>query len=166
LQSAPPAHAYLPQEEENNRLYRRILIATDGSPRSRRAIARGVALATSLRAAVVGFHARLPDPVLYYGEPVALPAEAWERLEKVSIASAKKHLAAIQAAANKASVRYKGIHLSGTSPSELIIKAAKKEKCDLIVMASHGRAGVSELLLGSETLKVLAHSHIPVLVTR
>jgi nucleotide-binding universal stress UspA family protein len=147
-------------------MYKRILIATDGSPRSRRAVARGLALARSLGAAVVGFHARLPDPVLFYGEPVALSAEDWERLEKQSTAAAEKYLDAIKAAAKKAGVRYKGIHAYGLSPSESIMKTARKEKCDLIVMASHGRAGVSELLLGSETLKVLAHSRVPVLVTR
>jgi nucleotide-binding universal stress UspA family protein len=147
-------------------MYKRILIATDGSHRSRGAIARGVAFAKSLRAAVVGFHARLPNPVLYYGEPVALPAETWERLEKESIATAKKHLAAIQAAAKRAGVRYRGIHLPSISPSEAIIKTARRERCDLIVMASHGRRGVSKLLPGSETIKVLTHSQIPVLVTR
>ena len=147
-------------------MYKRILIATDGSRRSRRAVARGVALAKSLGAAVVGFHARLPDPVLYYGEPVALPAATWERLEKESIKAAETHLAQILTAAKKAGVDYRGISISSTSPSEAIIKTAKKEKCDLIVMASHGRKGVSQLLLGSETIKVLTHSRIPVLVTR
>lgn len=147
-------------------MYRRILIATDGSRLSRRAIARGVALAKSLDATIVGFHARLPDPVLYYGEPVALPAATWERLEKESVRAAEMRLAQIETAAKKAGVGYLGISLPSTSPSEAIIKTAKRRKCDLIVMASHGREGVSKLLLGSETLKVLTHSHIPVLVMR
>jgi nucleotide-binding universal stress UspA family protein len=147
-------------------VYKRILIATDGSRRSRGAVARGVALAKSVGATVVGFHARLPDPVLYYGEPVALPQETWARLEKESVATAKRHLAAVQAAAKRAGVGYKAIHLPSTSPSESIVKTARKEKCDLIVMASHGRRAVSQVLLGSETIKVLTHSHIPVLVTR
>jgi nucleotide-binding universal stress UspA family protein len=147
-------------------MYRRILIATDGSQLSHRAITRGVALAKALGATVIGVHARLPDPVLCYGEPVVFPTETWARLEEQSVQTAAKYLAEIQVAATEAGVGYKGIHLAGTSPSELIIKAPKKEECDLIVMASHERAGVSELLPGSETLKVLAHSRVPVLATR
>jgi nucleotide-binding universal stress UspA family protein len=65
-----------------------------------------------------------------------------------------------------ARVGYMGISLPGTSPSEAIIKTARRRKCDLIVMASRRREGVSKLLLGSETLKVPTHSHLPVLVTR
>jgi len=77
-----------------------------------------------------------------------------------------RYLGEIAAAARKAGVRFKGVHWMSFSPAEGVIGAAKKEKCDLIVMASHGRRGISRMLLGSETNKVLVRSRIPVLVTR
>jgi len=139
-------------------MYKRILIATDGSRLSRRAIKHGIALAKSVGAAVVGFHARPFYP--------PLPADTAKLSDKQSIKIAEQNLAEIETAARKAGVSYKGVQARGASPSGSIIKTAKKEKCDLIVMASHGRKGMLRLLLGSETTQVLTHSHIPVLVTR
>lgn len=148
-------------------MYQRILIATDGSRLSRKAIAHGIALAKAVGAAVIGFHARPLPQLAYYGDSAIIIPPSTERLiEKQNVKAAEKHLAAIEAVARKAGVTYKGVHIMNVSPSEAIIRTAKKERCDLIVMASHGRKGVSRLLLGSETNQVLTHSHVPVLVTR
>jgi len=148
-------------------MYRRILIATDGSPLSRKAAEEGVALARSVGASVVGFHARAPVILPYYAEPaIVLPPKTEEMMEKQAIAAAKKYLARIEAIAKKAGVEFKGIDIVDASPADSIIKVAKKEKCELIVMASHGRRGISRLLLGSETNHVLTHARMPVLVVR
>ncbi len=148
-------------------MYRRILVATDGSRLSRTAIAHAVALAKSTAATVVGFHARASYPLAYYGDPaIMMPLESRQVFAEQSVSAAKQYLAKIEAAARRAGVRYKGVHVASLSPSQAIINTARKEKCDLIVMASHGRKGVSRLLLGSETNQVLTHSRIPVLVTR
>ena len=148
-------------------MYRRILIATDGSPLSRKAIDEGVALARSVGASVVGFHARAPVMLPYYAEPaIVLPRKTEEMIEKQALAAARKHLTRIEAIAKKAGVEFKGVDSVDASPADAIIRAAKKEKCELIVMASHGRRGISRLLLGSETNHVLTHARMPVLVVR
>jgi len=148
-------------------MYRRILIATDGSLLSRKAIDEGVAFARLIGASVVGFHARAPVMLPYYAEPaIVLPQKTEEMIEKQAIAAARKYLARIEAIAIKAGVEFKGVDVVDASPADAIIRAAKKEKCELIVMASHGRRGISRLLLGSETNHVLTHARMPVLVVR
>ena len=144
-------------------MYRRILIATDGSRLSRKAAQEGIALAHALGAGVVAVHARVPV-TLPYKPLIALPQKTLDRMEKPGIAAARKYLAAIEALAKKAGVRYKAVDTVDPYPADSIIKAARKENCDLIVMASRGRRGLARLLLGSETNHVLTHSHIPVLV--
>lgn len=147
-------------------MYTRILIATDGSRLSRKAIAAGIDLAKTAQASVVGFHCRPPYPAIYYGEPVFVDIVPEGDYDKETEKTARKYLGEIEAAAKKAGVPFKGVHLVNTSAADTIIRTAKKEKCDLIVMASHGRKGIARVLLGSETQSVLVHSHIPVLVTR
>ena len=139
-------------------MYRRILIATDGSPLSRKAIDEGVALARSLGASVVGFHAREPAMVI--------PEKTEKMMQKHAIDAARKYLATIEAVAKKAGVAFKGVQIVDASPADSIVRVAKKEKCELVVMASHGRRGLSRLLLGSETNHVLTRSRMPVLVVR
>ena len=148
-------------------MYRRILIATDGSPLSRKAIEAGVALARSVGASVVGFHARAPTMLPYYTEAaMVLPEKTQKMMEKHANDAARKYLARIEAVAKKAGVAFKGIDIVDPSPADAIVRLAKKEKCELIVMASHGRRGLSRLLLGSETNHVLTRSRMPVLVVR
>ncbi len=146
-------------------MYRRILIATDGTRLSRKAVAEGIALAQSLRATVIGFHARMPV-MLPYKPPLALSRKSRDLMEKPGIAAAKRYLTTMQALAKKAGVAFKGIDVVGPYPADSIIRVAKKEKCGLIVMAAHGRRGILRVLLGSETNHVLLYSHIPVLVVR
>ena len=148
-------------------MYRRILIATDGSPLSRKAIEEGVALARSVGASVVGFHARAPTMLPYYTEAaMVLPEKTQKMMQKHANDAARKYLARIEAVAKKAGVAFKGIDIVDLSPADAIVRLAKKEKCELIVMASHGRRGLSRLLLGSETNHVLTRSRMPVLVVR
>ena len=146
-------------------MYRRILIATDGSPLSRKAIEEGVELARSVGASVVGFHARMPV-LLPYKPLISLPQKILNSIEKPGLAASRKYLMAIQSLAQKAGVAFKGIDVVNPYPADAIIRVAKKEKCGLIVMAAHGRRGILRVLLGSETNHVLLHSHITVLVVR
>jgi nucleotide-binding universal stress UspA family protein len=148
-------------------MYRRILIATDGSSLSHKAIEEGVALARSVGASVVGFHTRLPLSMPYYAEPaIVLPLKTEKMIEKQAVDAANRYLSRIESAAKKAGVAFEGVQIVDPSPADSIIRVAKKEKCELIVMASHGRRGIARLLLGSETNHVLTRSHIPVLVVR
>ncbi|MNC86213.1 Universal stress protein [compost metagenome] len=95
-----------------------------------------------------------------------MSAELKNRFERESQEHAKKMLGKVQKAAKAAGVKCETVALVSDFPYQQIISTAKKKKCDLIVMASHGRKGLSSLLLGSETAKVLTHSKIPVLVVR
>jgi len=85
----------------------------------------------------------------------------WDNRSKKTAA---RFLAAIEKEALAAGVKYSGLYLDSVAPWEAIVEAAKKKKCDLIFMASHGRTGLSGLLLGSQAGKVISHSKIPVLV--
>jgi nucleotide-binding universal stress UspA family protein len=91
---------------------------------------------------------------------------AFDRFDEETTRVAARFLAEIETAAKKVGVKCTLVHTLAPSPAEEIVRTAKKQKCDLIVMASHGRKGVARLLLGSETSLVLTHAHIPVLVTR
>ena len=147
--------------------YKHILIPTDGSQVSNKAIDDGIGLAKDTGAKITGFHAcreaRLPhpeesDPTTYDLSAAELQAE----LEK----KGQRYLSVIEAKAREAGVAYQCISRISDSPFEAIIHAAEEQGCDLIVMASHGRKGFVGVLLGSETTKVLTHCKIPVLVCR
>lgn len=145
-------------------MYKHILIPTDGSELSEQAIRQGVALARSIGAEVTAitvsptFHTFSMDPLVITDTPA--------QYQKDCEARAERRLAVISDAAQAAGVRYNGIHVMNDHPYEAIINAANESGCDLIFMASHGRRGVSALILGSETTKVLTHSKIPTLVCR
>jgi nucleotide-binding universal stress UspA family protein len=145
-------------------MYKNILIPTDGSSLSASAIKQGVALAKSVGARVTGitvsapFHTFALDPLMV--------SDTSDQYKKDIEDRAERFLGAIKAAAKSAGVRCEVEHVMAEHPYEGIIDAAKKADCDLIFMASHGRKGVSALVLGSETVKVLTHSKTPVLVCR
>jgi nucleotide-binding universal stress UspA family protein len=146
-------------------VFKHILIPTDGSPRSARAIKAGLRLALETGARVTGYHAA--DPVhVRYGEGFAANREIVRELERRQLEAAKKHLAPLARAARAAGVRFDTLTDTPASAYEGIVRAAKKGKCDAIVMASHGRGGLASALLGSVTQEVLARSRIPVMVTR
>jgi nucleotide-binding universal stress UspA family protein len=92
--------------------------------------------------------------------------ELKRRFEDETLRHSKKVLGAVKNSAEKAGVKCDAVTVAGDIPYEIIIEQAKKAKCDLIVMASHGRRGLQGILLGSETQKVLTHSKISVLVCR
>ena len=145
-------------------MYKHILIPTDGSDLSRKAIEHGIALAKSIGASVVGitvsppFHTFAVDPVTVTETP--------EQYRLNCEARAERYVGVARDVARTAGVAYEGVHAIDDHPHQAIIATAQDKQCDLICMASHGRKGVSALVLGSETTKVLTHSKIPVLVCR
>jgi nucleotide-binding universal stress UspA family protein len=148
-------------------MFKHILLPTDGSKLSDRSVERGLELAKFLGARVTAVHV-IPEFRLMADESFVLPTsgELKKRYEKEAKARAEKLLQKVSARAETQSVTCDGIVVLGDVPFEHIIETARKRKCDLIMMASHGRRGLSGLLLGSETSKVLTHSKIPVLVVR
>ncbi|MBI5718220.1 MAG: universal stress protein [Burkholderiales bacterium] len=147
-------------------MYKHLLIPTDGSAPSAHAIAHGVAVAKATGARVTGiFVAPAPTPLVFEGLlPVGYVQP--EEHAAMSAAAAARYLGAIEKAAQQAGVPYEGVTVTGEYAADAILEAAVKRKCDLIVMASHGRRGLAHALLGSETQKVLSRAKIPVLVCR
>jgi nucleotide-binding universal stress UspA family protein len=145
-------------------MFKHILVPTDGSPRSLRAAKAAVRFARADRARITAFYATpeyRPDITGDYFLPsfVSLP-EFTKRLK----ITADKYLGQVKQLADAANVPCATVRASGDAPYQAIIKAAKANKCDLIFMASHGRRGIASLLIGSETIKVLTHCKLPVLV--
>jgi nucleotide-binding universal stress UspA family protein len=128
-------------------MYTNILIPTDGSELSEKAVSHGIALAKRIGANVTVLTV-LPPFQIFRAE------------------YAEKTLGAAARVARAADVECEGVHVGHDFPYQAIIDTAASKGCDLIVMASHGRHGVSAILLGSETMKVLTHSKIPILVHR
>ena len=147
-------------------MYKKILLPTDGSPVSRKAVKEGVAFAAALGAKVVGFFSPEDYRALMYSEYIPPSLMSQKEFEAQAKKAAEKHLAYIEKAAQAAGVPYEGYYLSSLAPWEAIIEAARKKKCDLIFMGSHGRSGLAGLVLGSQASKVLTHSKLPVLVCR
>ena len=147
-------------------LYRNILVATDGSKLSLKAATHAIALAKAIGARLTGFHASPDYPLPVYAEGVVFETVSRKEYAAQCRMEADKILGAIAARAKAADVPFTGASAISSSPWEAILAAARKQKCDAIVMASHGRRGVAALVLGSETQKVLTHSKLPVLVVR
>ena len=151
-------------------MFKRILLATDGSKLSARGVKQAIKLAKPLRARITAvhvvesYHQRLTDEDDGFAIPVISTFK--KDFEERAAARAGKILSPVAAAASKSGVKCDTVAVTGDLPFEAIIKQARKSKCDLIVMASHGRSGIRGFLLGSETAKVLTHSTIPVLVVR
>ena len=147
-------------------MFKNILIPTDGSPLSQKAVVQGVALAKSVGAKVTAFFAAPPaTPIVYRDHlPVgyATPGEHEEMIRK----TAAKYLGFVERAAKKAGISCKSVHVTSDYPEEGIVKVAQKKKCDLIVMATHGQGGLRGMFIGSVTQKVLNQAKIPVMVFR
>ena len=144
-------------------MYSRILVPTDGSDITRKAVEAAIALARRLDAQLFAVSVKEPFPYSAISEvqPIA-PQEFYEAQEKVASA----RVTAVVEAARAQQVACSGYTVESLHPWEAILDHAKSRKCDLIVMASHGRRGVAALLLGSETQRVLLHSPVPVLVVK
>ena len=147
-------------------MFRNILVPTDGSLLSRKAIKRAVQLAKEQKARVTGYYvgptweSRGGDESIAYG--FVSPQQHAASVEK----AATRILGAVRREAAKAGVPCSCSFSTDEYPYVKIVEAAQRNGCDLILMATHGRRGISRLLLGSETSKVLAHSKVPVLVCR
>jgi len=147
-------------------MYKRILVATDGSALSKKAVASAIELAATCGAELVALKVVPRYPQAYFEGSIPLSSEEISRIETQWTESAQVQLAAVEKAAKAKGVVSKVVTVKSDVVSDAIIAAAKKQKADLIVMASHGRKGIKRLLLGSETQQVLTHSHTPVLVLR
>jgi len=145
-------------------MFKHILLPTDGSELSEAAIQKGIQFAKSINAEVTAFHVILPFHVLSLRTGIL--EDTKEQYERQSKDQAEQFLGVIKKAAEKAGVSCDTDYVTSSHPYEMIIKAAEKKGCDLIMMASHGRRGLQGLLIGSETHKVLTHTKIPVLVFR
>ena len=147
-------------------MYQRILIATDGSTLSRKAIDSGIEMAELTGAQIIVLKVVPRYPVSYFEGGVALSVNNVANIEKQWAEAAQAVVAAVKAKAEAKGIKAKAVTHTSDLVAESIIAVAKKNKCDLIVMASHGRRGIKRVLMGSETKHVLTHSHIPVLVLR
>jgi nucleotide-binding universal stress UspA family protein len=145
-------------------MFKNILVPTDGSDLAAKAVEQGILFAKEIGAKITVVTVTEPFHFLSVetSQLEYIPIE----YEKHSKAHAEKVLGIVSASAKSAGVTCETLHMEHGQIYQAIIEAAEARKCDLIVMASHGRRGVSAVVLGSETVKVLTHSKIPVLVYR
>ena len=145
-------------------MFKHLLLPTDGSALSQEAVRKGLRLAKEQGARVTAVHVLPEFHVLTYH--VAMLEDTREQFIADCTKQAEKYLEAVRQCAGEEGVACETRSVVSDHPHEAITGTAEKSGCDLIVMASHGRRGLQGLLLGSETLKVLTHSKVPVLVLR
>ena len=148
-------------------MYKHILVPTDGSALSQKAVRTATELARGMKAKVTAIHVIAPySPPIMMESAIAYTAASPAEYRKSSEKQAQLMLDKVKAGVEAKKVACDVAFVNNAHPWEAIIKLATGRKCDLIVMASHGRRGLEGLLLGSETNKVLTHSKTPVLVCR
>ena len=147
-------------------MFKRILVATDGSTLSKKAVTSAIALAATHDADLVALNVVPRYPKGYFDGAMSFSPDDIALIEKQWADKAHSMLDAVRSRAEQSGVRVKTATANSDLVAESIVAAAKKHKSDLIVMASHGRKGIKRLLLGSETQHVLTHSTLPVLVLR
>jgi nucleotide-binding universal stress UspA family protein len=147
-------------------MFKRILIPTDGSALSRKAIKAGVRLAKELGAKITAYYALEMFQPYVYGDGTVIDSATLNAFERRARQQGEKHLDQVAKAAKAAGVSCEKVMTKPATPYQGIIDAARKRKCDVIFMASHGRGEFASLILGSVTQKVLAKSKVPVLVYR
>ena len=147
-------------------MFRNILVPTDGSPLSRKAIRQAVRLAREQGARITGLHVVPPYSPDVREDIVPRSFVSPQEYAKRSAAAARQHLEVIERAAKTAGVPCQTLHAASSFPHDEIVRTAQKKKCDVIYMASHGRRGIARLLLGSEASKVIALSKVPVIISR
>jgi nucleotide-binding universal stress UspA family protein len=145
-------------------VFKHILLPTDGSPVSDKAVKRGIEFAKKIKARVTALH--VVSAFRFMADEGVLNPTLRKRFEDEGKARGKEILDAIARQARAKGVRCATVCVSGDQAFPEIVATARRSKCDLIMMASHGRRGISSLLLGSVTSKVLIHSKVPVLVVR
>jgi nucleotide-binding universal stress UspA family protein len=144
-------------------MFQHILVPTDGSPRSERAARDAVALARALGGRVTALTVK-PEFHVFTLRPSEIEdtkGDAWD----VDL-HARDFLAAVEKIAREAGVPFQGIAETSNHPWKVIVETARTQGCDAIAMASHGRSGLAELLLGSQTQRVVGHASVPVIVYR
>ena len=144
-------------------MFRRILVPTDGSDITKKAVDVAIGLARAMGARLYTLSVKEPFPYSAISEMQPTPPqEFYDAQERIANARVQQ----VREACAAAGMTCEAHTIEALHPWEAIIDHAKRQECDLIVMASHGRRGVSALLLGSETQKVLTHTTIPVLIVR
>jgi nucleotide-binding universal stress UspA family protein len=154
------------ETKKEHSMYRKILVATDGSQLSKKAVASGIELAAATGAELVALNVVPRYPTSYFEGGVSIPTEEVAKTERRWSQRAQEIVDAVRGQAEARGVKSRSVIAHSDLVAESIMQAAKRNKCDLIVMASHGRKGIKRVLLGSETQHVLTHSAIPVLVLR
>jgi nucleotide-binding universal stress UspA family protein len=147
-------------------MYKRIFVTTDGSALSKKAVRSAISLAAATGASLVALNVVPRYPMSYFEGGMSVSPDDVGRIETKWAEDGQAVVNEVQKAALAAGVAVKAVTARSDLVAESIMAAAKKHKCDLIVMASHGRKGIKRLLLGSETQHVLTHSSIAVLVLR
>lgn len=147
-------------------MYKRILVATDGSSLSNKAVKGALDLASSVGAEVVALNVVPRYPISYFEGAIGISPKDVASTEKAWHEKGEGIVDAVVDDARGRDVKAKPVVMRSDLVGETVIAAARKHKCDLVVMASHGRKGIKRVLLGSETQHVLTHSHVPVLVLR
>lgn len=147
-------------------MFKHLLVPTDGSELSADTARRAISFAQDAKARITFFFAKPDYPVSFYGEGALIDPTTPEKFAEMAEKQAREILGKCEKLASDAGVSSNSVTSTSEIPWEAIIDAAQDAGCDLIFMASHGRRGLSGLLLGSETQKVLTHSTIPVLVYR
>ena len=146
-------------------MFKHLLICTDGSTLGNKAARAGIELARALGAKVTAYYA-IEQLQMIFEEGFMMNQKIIDGLEESARAAGQKRVDAIGKMARAAGVPFASVVTKASTAYEGIIDVAKKRKCDVIFMASHGRRGLSQLIMGSVTQKVLAHSRIPVVVYR
>ena len=147
-------------------MFKHLLIPTDGSPIANKAVKAGIKFAKEIGAWVTAYHAVAELLPQIYGETYVFDQQTINQFDRNVREAGRRQGDAIGKLAKAAGVPFASVVTRTNAPHEGIIGAAKKHKCDVIFMASHGRRGLAGLLMGSVTQKVLTHSKIPVLVYR
>jgi len=147
-------------------MYQSILVPTDGSRLSAKAVQSAMELAELSGAQVVFLNVVPRYPMSYFEGGITVTMTEVGKIEKQWSEKAQGLVDQLKAKAEARGLKAKGLTIRSDLVAETVIACAKKNKCDLIVMASHGRRGLKRLLLGSETSNVLTHSSVPVLVLR
>ncbi len=147
-------------------MYKRILVATDGSSLSRKAVDSAISLAQACGAELLALRVVPRNPMTLWDGGVTLGPDDVAKIEAKWMKDGQATVDAVKAAAEIEGLKARALVVKSNLIAESILATAKKHKADLVVMASHGRKGIKRLVLGSETHNVLTHADLPVLVLR
>lgn len=147
-------------------MYKRILVTTDGTKLSKKAVGSAISLAALCGSELVALKVIPRYPLSYFEGGIALNAEDITRIEAHWAHEGQMVVDAIAKLGHKKGVDVKALTVRGDVVSDAVLATVEKLDCDLVVMASHGRRGIKRLLLGSETQQVLTHAKVPILILK